>query len=74
MTAHLRKISDLKGEEERVVDSVTLDREIDQQQETRQPFVLRRAAINPNHWYAVARDVEVGDRPLAVTLWHQSIV
>ncbi|MEL7083150.1 MAG: aromatic ring-hydroxylating dioxygenase subunit alpha [Cyanobacteria bacterium J06597_1] len=74
MTAHLRKISDVKLEEEQGVDSVALDRDIDQQQETRQPFVLRRAAINPNHWYAVARDVEVGDRPLAVTLWHQSIV
>ena len=38
------------------------------------PFTLRRAPINPNHWYAVARDVELGDRPLAVTLWHQNIV
>lgn len=35
---------------------------------------LRQLGINPNHWYVVARATELGQRPLAVTLWNQAIV
>ncbi|NEP19233.1 MAG: aromatic ring-hydroxylating dioxygenase subunit alpha [Leptolyngbya sp. SIO4C1] len=35
---------------------------------------VRRAPINPNHWYAVALSTELKDRPLGVTLWHEAIV
>ncbi|NEP54289.1 MAG: aromatic ring-hydroxylating dioxygenase subunit alpha [Moorea sp. SIO3C2] len=35
---------------------------------------LRRAPINPNHWYVVAQSRELTDRPLGVVLWHQPIV
>ena len=34
---------------------------------------LRQTAINPNHWYAVARSSEVTTNPIAITLWHQAI-
>ncbi len=37
-------------------------------------FDVRRAGINPNLWYVVARSSEVRDRPLGVTLWQQDIV
>lgn len=39
-----------------------------------QRFDIRRAGINPNHWYAVARSLEVTKTPLGVTLWQQEIV
>lgn len=35
---------------------------------------LRQLGINPNHWYALARSVEVTDRPVGVTLWQEPIV
>jgi hypothetical protein len=35
---------------------------------------VRRLGINPNHWYAVARSVEVQDNPLGVVLWQRAIV
>lgn len=35
---------------------------------------IRQLGINPNYWYVVARSSEVGSHPVAVTLWHQSIV
>lgn len=35
---------------------------------------IRTCGINPNHWYVVARSVEVKDKPYAVTLWHENIV
>lgn len=35
---------------------------------------IRTCGINPNHWYVVARSVEVTDKPYPVTLWHQNIV
>lgn len=39
------------------------------------PQAIRTAAPNPNHWYAVARSGEVGDRhPHSVTFWQQAIV
>jgi len=41
---------------------------------TTQGFDVRRAGINPNLWYVVARASEVSDRPLGVTIWHQDIV
>lgn len=37
-------------------------------------FDVRQAAINPNHWYVVARADEVKTQPLGVTLWQQPIV
>ncbi len=39
-----------------------------------QRFDIRRAGINPNHWYAVARSTEVTDQPKGMVLWHQEIV
>lgn len=41
---------------------------------TNQQRDIRQARINPNHWYVVARSSEVTNKPVAVTLWHQSIV
>ena len=38
------------------------------------PNALRWCGINPNFWYVVAQSTELTDKPLAVTLWHQSIV
>ncbi|MBD2394093.1 aromatic ring-hydroxylating dioxygenase subunit alpha [Cyanobacterium aponinum FACHB-4101] len=35
---------------------------------------IRTCGINPNHWYVVARSVEVTDKPYCVTLWHENIV
>lgn len=35
---------------------------------------LRQLGINPNHWYVVARSVEVTKQPLGVVLWQQPIV
>ncbi|MEO0541692.1 MAG: Rieske 2Fe-2S domain-containing protein, partial [Cyanobacteria bacterium P01_A01_bin.105] len=35
---------------------------------------VRRAPINPNHWYVVAQSSELSDAPLGVVLWHQPIV
>lgn len=35
---------------------------------------IRTCGINPNHWYVVARSVEVKDKPYSVTLWHENIV
>ena len=35
---------------------------------------VRRAPINPNHWYVVAQSSELKDRPLGVVLWHEQIV
>ncbi|ASC70888.1 Rieske domain/chlorophyllide a oxygenase domain protein [Halomicronema hongdechloris C2206] len=35
---------------------------------------LRQLSINPNHWYAVARSDEVGQRPHGVVLWQQPVV
>ncbi|MBF2029880.1 MAG: aromatic ring-hydroxylating dioxygenase subunit alpha [Oscillatoriales cyanobacterium C42_A2020_001] len=37
-------------------------------------FDIRRAGINLNCWYVVARANEVTDKPLGVVLWHQEIV
>ena len=37
-------------------------------------FDLRRAGINPNHWYVVARSSELTQQPLGVVVWHQEIV
>ncbi|EKQ69108.1 ring-hydroxylating dioxygenase, large terminal subunit [Leptolyngbyaceae cyanobacterium JSC-12] len=37
-------------------------------------FDIRRAGINFNCWYVVARASEVTDKPLGVVLWHQDIV
>lgn len=34
---------------------------------------VRRAGINLNHWYVVARSTEVQASPLSVVLWHQAI-
>ncbi|MEM7065854.1 MAG: aromatic ring-hydroxylating dioxygenase subunit alpha [Cyanobacteria bacterium P01_B01_bin.77] len=36
--------------------------------------VIRRAPINPNHWYVVAQSSELSTQPLAVVLWQQPIV
>lgn len=35
---------------------------------------IRQLGINLNHWYAVARMVDVVDRPVGITLWQQAIV
>ncbi len=35
---------------------------------------IRNLGINQNHWYAVARSIEVKSEPVSVTLWHQAIV
>ena len=35
---------------------------------------IRTCPINFNHWYVLALSKEVTDKPLSVTLWHQSIV
>ncbi|MEM9265131.1 MAG: aromatic ring-hydroxylating dioxygenase subunit alpha [Cyanobacteria bacterium P01_F01_bin.13] len=35
---------------------------------------IRRAPINPNHWYVVAQSGELTDKPLGIVLWHQQIV
>ena len=35
---------------------------------------VRQAGINPNHWYVVAQSNELGNHPLEVIVWHQSIV
>ncbi len=35
---------------------------------------IRTCPINPNHWYVLALSTEIKDKPVAVTLWHQSIV
>jgi len=35
---------------------------------------IRQIGINPNHWYAVARSSEITTKPIAITLWHQSMV
>lgn len=35
---------------------------------------IRRAPINPNHWYVVAHSSELTDKPMAVVLWQQQIV
>jgi len=35
---------------------------------------VRRQAINPNHWYAVARSSEVKADPVGLTLWYRGIV
>lgn len=35
---------------------------------------IRTCPINPNHWYVLALAQELTNKPLAVTLWHQSIV
>jgi len=35
---------------------------------------IRQLAINPNHWYVVAKSNEVKTQPLGITLWHQPIV
>lgn len=34
---------------------------------------VRQLAINPHHWYAVARSTEVQTQPVGVTLWQQAI-
>lgn len=39
-----------------------------------QAMDIRTCGINPNHWYVVARSVEVTIRPLGVRLWHHPIV
>ena len=41
---------------------------------TRSTQDLRQLEINPNHWYVVARSVEVTNQPLGVVLWQQPIV
>lgn len=35
---------------------------------------IRKLGINQNHWYVVARSVEVKSHPFSITLWHQPIV
>jgi len=35
---------------------------------------IRKLGINPNHWYVVARSLELQTQPLSVMLWHQPIV
>ncbi|NEP62701.1 MAG: aromatic ring-hydroxylating dioxygenase subunit alpha [Symploca sp. SIO2G7] len=35
---------------------------------------VRRAPINPNHWYVVAQSSELTDSPLGIVLWHRPIV
>ncbi|WP_330203539.1 aromatic ring-hydroxylating dioxygenase subunit alpha [Cyanobacterium sp. Dongsha4] len=35
---------------------------------------IRTCGVNPNHWYVVARSVEVTDKPYCVTLWYENIV
>ena len=35
---------------------------------------IRNLGINQNHWYAVARSIELKSQPLSITLWHQPIV
>jgi len=40
----------------------------------RSTSALRQAAINPNHWYVVARSSEIKTAPIAVTLWERAIV
>lgn len=35
---------------------------------------VRTCGINLNHWYVVARSVEVKAQPVSVTLWHNEIV
>ncbi len=39
-----------------------------------QTIDIRTCGINPNHWYVVARSVEVTNQPLEVIVWHHSIV
>ncbi|APB35009.1 Rieske (2Fe-2S) domain-containing protein [Gloeomargarita lithophora Alchichica-D10] len=38
------------------------------------PELLRSAAVNLNHWYAVALSTELGHKPLAIQIWYQDIV
>ncbi|MGB5770687.1 MAG: aromatic ring-hydroxylating dioxygenase subunit alpha, partial [Crocosphaera sp.] len=35
---------------------------------------VRTCEINLNHWYVIARSVEVTNKPLGVQLWYHSIV
>lgn len=35
---------------------------------------IRNLGINQNHWYAVARSIELKSQPLSITLWQQPIV
>ena len=41
---------------------------------TTQTIDVRTCGINPNHWYVIARSIEVTDEPLEVMVWNQSIV
>ncbi|MBW4668123.1 MAG: aromatic ring-hydroxylating dioxygenase subunit alpha [Cyanomargarita calcarea GSE-NOS-MK-12-04C] len=34
---------------------------------------VRSLGINPNHWYVVARSINVSNKPVTVTLWKQAI-
>lgn len=35
---------------------------------------VRRAGINPNHWYMIAKASEIIDKPVGRTLWRQPVV
>ena len=35
---------------------------------------IRKLGINKNHWYVVARSIEVKSQPVSIILWHQPIV
>lgn len=41
---------------------------------TRPAQDLRQSGINPNHWYVVARSVEVTNQPVGIVLWQEPIV
>ena len=35
---------------------------------------IRRAGINPNRWYMIAKASDVLDKPLGREIWHQTVV
>lgn len=37
------------------------------------PTHIRETAINPNHWYVIARSTEVKNKPLSRTIWSEPV-
>ncbi|HEY7715186.1 MAG TPA: aromatic ring-hydroxylating dioxygenase subunit alpha [Candidatus Binatia bacterium] len=35
---------------------------------------IRRAGINPNRWYVIAKSTEIGAQPIGREIWHQPVV
>ena len=74
MTAHITRPDDLEQSLDREKLQPLQTEQQPQRETSSTKFSLRKATINPNHWYAVAREVEVTDRPWAVKFWNENIV